>query len=79
MLTRNPLLIPCLTEKYWITFTERNGKFLARALALVRKNKPPRPLPRIDGLDRTALLKMETENVTQCVAYARDGLGLRVA
>ena len=79
MLTRNPLLIPCLTEKYWITFTERNGKFLARALALVRKNKPPKPLPRIDGLDRTALLKMETENVTQSVAYARDGLGLRVS
>jgi sugar phosphate isomerase/epimerase len=78
MLTRNPLLIPCLTEKYWVTFTERNGKFLARALALVRKNKPPKPLPRIDGLDRTALLKMETENVTQSVAYARDGLGLRV-
>jgi hypothetical protein len=78
MLTRNPLLIPCLTEKYWVTFTERNGKFLARALALARKNKPPKPLPRIDGLDRTALLKMETENVTQCVAYARDSLGLRV-
>lgn len=79
MLTRNPLLIPCLTEKYWVTFTERNGKFLARSLTVVRKNKPPKPLPRIDGLDRAALLKMEMNNVTQSVAYARDGLGLRLS
>jgi sugar phosphate isomerase/epimerase len=76
-LTRNPLLIPCLTEKYWVTFTERNGKYLARTLALVRKNKPAKPLPRIDGLDQAGRLRLETESVSQCVAYARDQLGLR--
>lgn len=78
-LIRNPLLIPCLTEKYWITFTERNGKYLARALALVRKNKPARPLPRIDGLDQAGRLRLETDSVSQSVAYARDELGLRLA
>lgn len=76
-LTRNPLLIPCLTEKYWVTFTERSGKYLARTLAMVRKNKPATPLPRIDGLDQAGRLRLETESVSQCVAYARDQLGLR--
>jgi sugar phosphate isomerase/epimerase len=77
-LIRDPLLIPCLTEKYWITFTERNGKYLARTLAMVRKNKPAQPLPRITGLDQAGRLRLETDSVSQSVAYARDGLGLRL-
>lgn len=76
-LTRDPLKITCLTEKYWLTFPERNGKYLARSLALVRKNKRSTPLPRVTGLDREAQLRMEMDNVKQCVAYARDQLGLR--
>lgn len=78
MLTRDPLKIPCLTEKYWVTFPERNGKYLARALATVRKKKWPGPLPRVTGLEREAALRMERENLEQSVAYARDELGLRV-
>lgn len=77
MLTRDPLKITCLTEKYWLTFPERNGKYLARALTMVRKNKPAKPLPRVTGLDREAQLRMELDNIAQCVAYARDHLGLR--
>lgn len=77
MLTRDPLKITCLTEKYWVTFPERNGKYLARSLAMVKKNKWPKPLPRVTGLDREAQLRMETDNLTQSVAYARDQLGLR--
>jgi sugar phosphate isomerase/epimerase len=77
MLTRDPLKITCLTEKYWVTFPERNGKYLARALAMVRKNKPAKPLPRVTGLDRDAQLRMELDNIHQCVAYAAGPLGLR--
>ncbi len=77
MLTRDPLKITCLTEKYWVTFPERNGKYLARSLAMVKKNRSPKPLPRITGLDREAQLRMEMDNLTQSVAYARDQLGLR--
>jgi sugar phosphate isomerase/epimerase len=77
MLTRDPLKITCLTEKYWLTFPERNGKYLARALAMVRKNKPAKPMPRVTGLDKEAQLRMELDNINQCVAYARDHLGLR--
>ena len=77
MLTRNPLVIPCLTEKYWATFPERNGKYLARTLATVRKHKRSAPVPRIDGLSDEERLKVELENVAKSVAYARDVLGLR--
>lgn len=77
MLTRDPLKITCLTGKYWVTFPERNGKYLARTLAMVKKNKSPQALPRVTGLDREAQLRMEMDNLNQCLAHARDQLGLR--
>src|SRR6202007_353381 len=36
MITRDPLKVPCLTDKYWVTFPERNGRYLARTLKLVQ-------------------------------------------
>ncbi len=76
MITRDPLRVPCLTEKYWATFPDRNGRYLARALAMARANKPKNPLPRVAGLDREAALRLEMENVERSIAYARDRLGL---
>ena len=76
MITRNPLKIPCLTEKYWRTFPDRSGQCLARTLALVRAHKPRRPLERPETLDRPAWLKLEEANVKKCLAYAREQLGL---
>ena len=78
MLTRNPLLIPCLTEKYWVTFTDRNGVFPARMLRMVRANKPKKPLVWVDKLDQAAKLQFEQDNISQSVAFARDGLGLKL-
>jgi sugar phosphate isomerase/epimerase len=77
MLTRDPLKISCLTEKYWVTFPERNGRYLARTLSLVRANKPRQPLPRVTGLDREAQLRLEMDILTRCLTYARDELGLK--
>jgi hypothetical protein len=77
MLTRNPLLIPCLTEKYWVTFTDRNGVYLARMLRTVRANKPKKPLVWVDKLTQEERLKFEQDNIAQSVAFARDGLGLK--
>ncbi len=76
MLTRDPLKIPCLTDKYWATFPNRNGRHLARALASVRRHKPAQPLARVSAMDRETQLKAELENVTVSVAYARDQLGI---
>lgn len=77
MLTRDPLKVPCLTDKYWVTFPERNGRHLARMLSLVRKNKPAKPLLRVSQLDRESQLKVELENLQKSVLYARDVLGLK--
>jgi sugar phosphate isomerase/epimerase len=77
MLTRDPLKITCLTEKYWVTFPERNGKYLARMLSYVRAHKPKKGLTRVAGLDREAQLKLEANILAECVAYAHHELGLR--
>lgn len=76
MLTRDPLKIPCLTDKYWATFPSRNGRHLARALASVRRHKPAQSLVRVSAMDLDMQLKAELENVTVSVAYARDQLGI---
>jgi sugar phosphate isomerase/epimerase len=78
MITRNPLRIPCLTDKYWATFPERSGKLLSRTLRMVRSAKPRPPLPRIDGLDSGARFRLEEDNVRKCLDYAREELGLPV-
>jgi len=78
MLTRNPLMIPCLTEKYWVTMPNRNGVYLARMLRLVRANKPAKPLVRLESMDQEARVRLEQDNVRLSVDYARDQLGLKV-
>jgi 3-oxoisoapionate decarboxylase len=77
MITRDPLEVPCLTDKYWVTFPERNGEYLARALRLVRDHPPATPLPHVTGLDEAARRQQEEDNVKTCLAYARETLGLR--
>ena len=51
MITRDPLEIPCLTEKYWATFADLSGRHLARSLAMVRAHAAKRPLPRDERAD----------------------------
>jgi sugar phosphate isomerase/epimerase len=79
MITRDPLKVPCLTDKYWVTFPERKGVYLARTLALVRGNPPREPLPHVSGLEELARRQQEEDNVRQCLAYAGEKLGLRDA
>ncbi len=76
MITRDPLQIPCLTAKYWATFPDRPGIYLARALSMVRANKPRQPLPRITGLTPEGRAKLEADLIERSVVYARDHLGL---
>jgi len=73
MITRDPLKIPCFTEKYWVTFPHRNGKFLARMMRLVEPYRG-KSLLQMTGLDPEAARKMEGENVVKCLAYAREKL-----
>jgi sugar phosphate isomerase/epimerase len=76
MIVRDPLEVPCLTDKYWSTFDDVNGVYLARMLSRVRANRPRRALPRISGLTPEGRLSLEMEMVDRSIAYAREHLGL---
>ena len=76
MIVRDPLEVPCLTDKYWSTFEDRGGIALARALSMIRANKPRAPLPHITGLTPEARLKLEFDLVDRSIKYAREQLGL---
>ena len=76
VITRDPLKVPCLTEKYWATFAEVPGRDLARTLRTVRANVSKAPLPRISHLSPDEQIEREEENVKRSLIYARDHLGL---
>jgi sugar phosphate isomerase/epimerase len=76
MITRDPLQVPCLTEKYWAVFPDRNGVFLAKTMQLVEKSKSAKPLPRVSPLSQAALRDTEEDNVRVSVQYAHSKLGL---
>src|SRR5580704_15576848 len=80
MITRDPLKIPVFTDKYWATFDDTYsplpGRDLARIFQIVHKNKPKSPLPRTTGMSAEAQLKLEDENVTKSINYARQYLDL---
>ena len=72
MITRDPLLVPCLTDKYWVTFPDRNGRFLARTLRFVEKNtQHGKELPRVAQLSSDAQMAKEESNVVTSLAWAR--------
>jgi sugar phosphate isomerase/epimerase len=76
MITRDPLRVPCLAQRYWATFPDLPGRHLARVLALVRDHPPAHPLPVISRLPRDEQLRAEDENVRACLGFARERLGL---
>jgi 3-oxoisoapionate decarboxylase len=80
MITRDPLKIPVYTPKYWATFDDAvspiPGREVAKMLALVKKNRPKKPLPKVTGLSPEAAVKLEDEYNLQCIAYGRQNLAL---
>lgn len=75
-LTRSPLVIPCLTDKYWATFPFRSATYLAKMLRTVREHKPKEPLPRINDMPEADRIRIEASNLYKSCVYARDVLGL---
>jgi sugar phosphate isomerase/epimerase len=74
MITRDPLKVPCLADRYWATFPELSGRILARSLSFVRAHPPSRPLPRISPLAPADRLRAEDENIRLSLDYARERL-----
>jgi sugar phosphate isomerase/epimerase len=75
MITRDPLLVPCLAEKYWATLGRVPGRDLARTLALVRKSVRKDRLPRVSEMPAKDQLAVEEQNVRESFAFAaKSGL-----
>lgn len=70
MITRDPLLIPCLQEKYWATLERVPGRDLARTLALVRKQVAHQPLPRPARMPTFDQIELEERHVRESMRYA---------
>ncbi|MFN4146156.1 MAG: sugar phosphate isomerase/epimerase family protein [Runella sp.] len=76
MITREPLLIPCLTEAYWETFPNLPGRYLAHTLKTVNTRSNKGGLPTIAHLSPEEKLAAEDANIRLCLAYGREKLGL---
>jgi len=80
MITRDPLKIPIYTPKYWATFDDSYsplpGRDVAKVVAMVRRNRPKTPLPRIAGLSPEARIQAEDDYNRQSIEYAHQNLGM---
>ncbi len=74
MMTRDPLKVPCMTEKYWIPFPDRNGRYLARTMRMVEEHASKKPLPAVSTLGKEERLKVEDQNIKLCMKYFREKL-----
>lgn len=72
MITRDPLAVPCLTERYWATLGRVPGRDLARTLAFVRRAATTRraPLPRVAQLPVAEQVAVEERHVRESFAHA---------
>lgn len=71
MITRDPLQVPCLTQRYWKTFESLPARHLAETLALVRHKAARAPLPRVSDQSPAERLASEDANVRACLTYAQ--------
>jgi sugar phosphate isomerase/epimerase len=76
MATRDPLKVPCLTEKYWATFEDVPGSDLARSIKYVRANGSRERLPNVSHLPLNELVKLEETNIRKCLVFAKEHLDL---
>ena len=76
MITRDPLLVPCLAKPYWATLGSVPAWHLAAALTAVRANAPKQPLPDVSQLTLPEKLELEDSAVRKSVAYSRSRLRL---
>jgi L-ribulose-5-phosphate 3-epimerase UlaE len=74
LITRDPLKVPVLTDKYWATWPERSGLYLERTLRMVDAHASKKPLPTISDLDADAQFQVEQSNNIKCFAWARKAL-----
>jgi sugar phosphate isomerase/epimerase len=72
---RDPLQVPCLTEKYWATMADVPGCDLARTLRTVRARQAS-ALPQVDRLSLEEQVACESAGIEKSLGYAGEVLGI---
>ncbi|MCB1121853.1 MAG: TIM barrel protein, partial [Verrucomicrobiae bacterium] len=75
MITREPLKVPCLREKYWATFNDDQAERLAEGLKWIRANAQDN-LPGIANRSLDEQIEYEELNNRLSVNFAEEQLGL---
>ena len=75
LITRDPLKVPCLSEKFWATMPQVSGNDLARTLRFVREH-PAKSLQEVGSLSLEKQVELEDANIAASVKYAREELAL---
>jgi sugar phosphate isomerase/epimerase len=76
VITRDPLLVPVLTSKYWATMPDVPATDLARTLATVKAKGPKEPFPAPSKLPLDRQAEQEAQDLRASITYAREKLGL---
>jgi len=77
LITRDPLLVPCLTRKYMSSFDQLPAADLARTLRMVEMHSQQN-LPKLSDLPPEKQVQIEESNIVGSLRYATDQLGLVV-
>lgn len=75
LITRDPLKVTCLTDKYWATMSSVSGSDLARTLRFVREH-PAKNLQDVGSLSLDKQVELEDANIAASLKYAREELAL---
>ena len=70
MITRDPLVVPCHSVKYWETMRDTKAYDAAARLSRILQNQKSE-LPRITGLKHRDQLRAEAENIQRSIAWAK--------
>ena len=75
-ITRDPIQVPILTDRYWATLRDTPATALARTLRVLRTQPHPKPFATISQLPLEEQLAAEQRNVQESLSYAKTNLGL---
>ena len=75
LITRDPLKVTCLTDKFWATMPHVSGSDLARTLRFVREH-PATTLQEVSSLSLEKQVELEDANIAASLKYARNELGM---
>jgi 3-oxoisoapionate decarboxylase len=75
LITRDPLKVPCLTDRYWATLPNVVGTDLARTLRFVRQHAS-KEMQQVGSLPLEVQVQLEDANIAASLTYAREKLGL---